>query len=314
MKIIEQQQVHQSLDFIGLIDALRHGFSGNFGMPQRQVFALDEQSDNNNAFAVLPAWNDEVIGVKSFTYFPDNGAQGYESLYSKIMLFSRQHGQPLALVDGTSITLWRTAAVSALASRYLSREDSRRMVFFGSGNLASYMISAHLSVRQLSEVIIVGRNIDKVNALIDDIKTRHPQVTFKTSTALEQEIGDADIVSCATGSPTPLFPGRWLSAGTHVDLIGNHHHDCRECDSDTIVNSDVYVDRRTNVLNEAGELLIPIQQGRFAKEDIKAQLSELCSAKHQGRDNNECITVFKSVGTALSDLIAAHLVYRQLID
>jgi 1-pyrroline-2-carboxylate reductase [NAD(P)H] len=283
-------------------------------MPKRQVFELEPGCEKHNAFAVLPAWNQDVIGVKSFTYFPQNSDEGFDSLYSKIMLFSREHGVPLALVDGTSVTFWRTAAVSALASRYLSRENSTDMVFFGTGNLSIYMISAHLSVRQLKKVAIVGRNKDKVASLISQLKSRHTGVEFSVceKNDIEAAVRQADIISCATGSPLPLVKGDWLKAGAHLDLIGNHNHDRRECDTQAILNSSVFVDSRTNVLNEAGELLIPISEGVFKKSDVKAELAQLCAKEVVGRQSDTEITLFKSVGTALSDLVAAHLVYKNL--
>ncbi len=313
MKVIEKEQVQQSLNFEALIPALDAGFSGDFNMPKRQVFELVPGCEQHNAFAVLPAWNQDVIGVKSFTYFPQNADQGFDSLYSKIMLFSRDHGVPLALVDGTSVTFWRTAAVSALASRYLSKEDSSEMVFFGTGNLSTYMISAHLSVRDIKTVKVVGRNSDKVESLIAQMTPRHPEVSFLACDLNEAEsaVRSADIISCATGSGAPLVKGDWLKPGAHLDLIGNHNHDRRECDTQAILNSSVYVDSRTNVLNEAGELLIPISEGAFSEADVKAELAELCAASVKGRKSDDEITLFKSVGTALSDLVAAHLVYKQ---
>jgi 1-pyrroline-2-carboxylate reductase [NAD(P)H] len=126
-------------------------------MPKRNVYELDNSDSNHDALEVLPAWNQNVIGVKVFTYFPENNQAGYHSRYSTIMLFSRTHGEPLVLVDDTRITLWRTATISALASRYLSRENSEHLVFFGSGNLAEYiMVRAHLAVRNCKRVTRVA--------------------------------------------------------------------------------------------------------------------------------------------------------------
>ena len=142
MKIITAEQVNQCLSFELLVPLLESAFSKPFTMPQRKVFHLDDSGQSNDAFALLPSWNDEVIGTKAFTYFPDNEVdKGLASLYSKIMLFKRQTGEPLALVDGTSVTYWRTAAISALASRLLSKESSKSMVLFGTGNLAPFFNS-----------------------------------------------------------------------------------------------------------------------------------------------------------------------------
>ncbi|TMO86646.1 ornithine cyclodeaminase family protein [Pseudoalteromonas spongiae] len=310
MKIIEKEQVLSSLSFDALINALNTSFAGNFLMPQRQVFELQPGDPSHNAFAVLPAWDEEVIGVKSFTYFPQNSEAGFESLYSKIMLFDRAHGVPLALVDGTSVTLWRTAAVSALAARYLAPKDAEHLVFFGSGNLASYMIKAHLSVRNYRKVTIIGRNRDKVDSLISQLQSEISNVVFVAGQSDKEMIASACTISCATGSPEPLFDGSWVSAGTHIDLIGNHHKHCRECDTQTVTHSEVYVDGLTNVLNEAGELLIPIAEGAFNQQQIKGELADLCAKRVSGRQQESSITLFKSVGTALSDLVAANLVYK----
>ena len=311
MRVIDKQQVEASLDFPSLIAALDKGFSGQFSMPKRQVFELIPGDAAHNAFAVLPAWNEEVIGVKSFTYFPQNSNEGYESLYSKIMLFDRKHGVPLALVDGTTVTYWRTAAVSALASRYLSRENSQTLLFFGAGNLARFMIAAHLSVRPLTKVLVAARNQIKAEALIAQLEAIYPHIMFSLCGDVQSAVEEADIISCATGAKEPLFDGRWLKAGVHIDLIGNHHKDCRECDTQTVVRASVYLDSIANVMNEAGELLLPIAEGAITEAHIKAQLADLCANKQYARRGEDEITLFKSVGTALSDLIAAHTVYKK---
>jgi len=312
MQIIDKTQIDNALNFETLLSAMQTGFAHDFSMPKRNVYPLDESNDNHDAFAVLPAWNEQVIGVKAFTYFPNNAQSGYESLYSKIMLFSRQHGEPLALVDGTRITLWRTAAVSALASRYLSREDSGHLVFYGSGNLAEYMIRAHLTVRSIKRVTLIARNLQKVTALQARLQNIFEDVEFVIGQSNEATIYSADIISCATGASAPLFDGNWLREGTHVDLIGNHNCDARECDSVTISRSQVYVDSRANVLAEAGELLIPIKEGVFSEQDVCAELAQLAQENNYARVNEMDITLFKSVGTALSDLIAANHVYQSL--
>ncbi|NYR13501.1 ornithine cyclodeaminase family protein [Pseudoalteromonas sp. MIP2626] len=312
MQIIDKTIIDSALNFEMLLEAMQQGFSQHFCMPKRNVYELNESDTNHDAFAVLPAWNEQFIGVKAFTYFPKNSQAGYASLYSKIMLFSREYGEPLALVDGTCITLWRTSTVSALASRYLSRENSKHLVFFGSGNLAAYMIRAHLTVRDYKTVTLVARNQQKVAILQAQLQHVFPQVNFVIGQSCEVLIGSADVISCATGSPTPLFDGNWLQPGTHVDLIGNHHSEHRECDTATIIRSRVYVDSKINVLGEAGDLLLPIKEGVFSEQDVCAELADLAKINTTARFNETDITVFKSVGTALSDLIAAGQVYQSL--
>lgn len=311
MKIIEAEQVDRALDFPTLIDALAAGFGQDFGMPPRQVFRLAPDTPSHDGFALLPAWNESLIGVKMFTYFPDNEAAGYPSLHSKIMLFGRAHGEPLALVDGTSVTYWRTAAVSALAARLLARPDATRLLLLGTGRLALPLVAAHLAVRDIRQVCLWGRDSAKVALLRARLQARHPAVAFVVAADLAASAAASDIIVSATGSATPLLRGEWISPGCHIDLLGNHSPDRRECDTALIAGSEVYVDSRDNVLREAGELLIPIAEGAFSASAIRGELKDLCRSGAPGRRAAGQVTVFKSVGTALSDLITAELVLGQ---
>ena len=312
MKIISADEVHAALSYPGLVDALQETFAKNFNQPPRQVFLLDD-ADNNDAFALLPAWNDNIIAVKAFTYFEGNAAP-YERLYSKIMIFNRSHGEPLALVDGTTCTFWRTGGVSGLATRLLSREDSSTMLLLGTGNLSTYMIRANASVRPLEKIMIWGNPdglppMAEAQAVIDEVSAELPEIKFSVATDLEDACGEADIIVCATASPDILVKGAWIKEGTHLDLIGNHHADKRECDTEVITNGRVYADSYVNAFKEAGEILVPISEGVFSKEDVVAELAEMCSGKATLRTNDKEITVFKAIGQAVTDLVAASMAY-----
>ena len=310
MKIIEAEQVNQALNFPLLINSLATGFKKDFGMPPRQVFSLSADPTVRDGFAVLPAWTDEVVGLKAFTHFPENAALGLPVLHSKILLFNRSDGVPLAMIDGTSVTLWRTAAVSALASRFLARADSQTMLLLGTGNLAIPLVNAHLAEHTLSQIFLWGRSKEKVSVLKQSLMLLHPQVHFITVNDLPECVALVDIVVCATASAAPLVFGDNVMPGCHVDLLGNHSPDRRECDTALISKSSIYVDYRPNVLKEAGEILIPIAEGKFKAGNIRGDLAELCRGGISARSGFSQITVFKSVGTALSDLICAHLVFN----
>ncbi len=312
MHVIEASEVHQTMNFEELIPAIEQTFAGNHGMPQRNVFSLEEGNDHGDGFAVLPAWNNKAIGVKAFTHFPENGPKGLDRLYSKILMFKRETGEPLALVDGSSVTYWRTAAVSALGSQYLSRKNASRLLVCGTGYLAPYMALAHSSVRPITHIDIWGRSLEKSEKVAEQVRKKRPDITVVAITDLESAAGQADIISCATGAGEPLILGEWVKSGTHTDFVGNHSPNRRECDTALITKANVFVDSRLNVLSEAGELLIPIEEGVFSKGDVKAELAELARGQHQGRQTEEEITVFKTVGTALSDLAAACLVVDKL--
>ena len=309
MKIISAEEVHAALSYPGLIDALAEGFASDFNMPPRQVFLLDDKDDNPDAFALLPSWHDSLIGVKAFTYFP--GAEApYKSLYSKILLFDRAHGEPIALVDGTSVTFWRTAGVSGLATRLLSREDSETMVMVGTGNLASYIIRANASVRPLKRVLVWGRTPAKAEAVAAQMDAELDGVAVSAVSDLQAACGEADIIVSATGSHEPLVLGDWVKPGTHTDFIGNHHATKRECDSALVVKSKVYADTYVNCFKEGGEVLVPISEGLITKDHVRGELPEMCAGKVALRESDDEITLFKSIGLAYSDLIGAGMAYR----
>lgn len=311
MRIVNAEEVHGALEYPALIDDLERAFGGGFHMPKRQVMLLDEGGISHDAFALLPAWNDEMIALKAFTYFPENTAP-YSSLYSKILLFDRAHGEPLALVDGTSVTWWRTAGVSALASRFLSRPDSETLLLLGTGRLAPYLVRAHASVRPLTRVMIWGRDSAKAAAVVAGLAAELPDISFSVATEIEPACGKADIIVAATGSPEILVRGEWVKPGTHTDFLGNHHADKRECDTGLIVKGRVYVDTSANCLKEAGELLVPIAEGTFRQEQLIGELADLCNGRVPGRLTADEITVFKSVGCALGDLTAAGSVWHRV--
>jgi len=312
MNVITADQVHAAIRLPGFIDTLQAAFAGAHTMPPRQVLPLDPDSGGHEAFAMLPSWNDEVIALKAFTYFPDNQPP-HQTLYSQVMLFDRKRGQPLALVDGVSVTCWRTAGVSALASRFLSRADSETLLLLGTGKLAPFLILAHASVRSLKKVLIWGRSPSKAATLADSMKTKLPELEFVPVTGLPDACGQADIVVCATGSPEILVKGAWIAPGTHTDFLGNHHATKRECDTEMLTRSRVFVDTRANCLREAGEILIPISEGAFSADEVAGELSELCRGTVASRKDRQEITLFKSVGCALGDLSGAVTAWRAAV-
>ena len=309
MKVITAEQVHATLSYPALIDALGDAYGGEFKMPPRQVFLLDDDDANHDAFAVLPSWGSEFIGVKAFTYFP-TATPPHKSIYAQILLFDREHGQPLALVDGSTVTYWRTAGISGLATRLLSRENSETMLLLGTGNLASYIIRANASVRPLKKIMVWGRSSEKAEAVCAAARKELPDIEFIAIEDRQAACAEADIIVAATGSHEPVVLGEWIKPGTHTDFIGNHHATKRECDTALITKSRVFCDTYVNAMKEAGEILVPISEGVFKKEDIVAELAEMCNGSATLRQSDDEITLFKSIGMALSDLVGAGLVYK----
>jgi 1-pyrroline-2-carboxylate reductase [NAD(P)H] len=166
-------------------------------------------------------------------------------------------------------------------------------------------------VRPIREVGVWGRDRAKAARTIESVRAKRPDLECRVVEDLERAARAADVISCATASSQPIVLGEWVRPGTHTDFFGNHERHGRECDSELVVRSRVYVDSRANVLNEAGELLIPMEEGRIDAGHIVGELAELCSGSVRGRGSDEEITLFKSVGTALSDLAAARLVTQR---
>jgi ornithine cyclodeaminase len=232
------------------------------------------------------------------------------SIYGSYLLSSATTGELLAILDGGELTARRTAATSALASRYLSRRESSTMLMVGTGRLSLNLIEAHAAVRPIERVIVWGRDPMKA----EEVARRAAALGLEASTT--QDLGaaarEADIISCATLSDTALVQGSWLKPGAHLDLIGAFKPTMRESDDEAIRRSTIFVDTLTGALSEAGDIIQPIQAGVITSQDIAADLLELATGLHRGRRDDQEITLFKSVGTSLEDLAGAILAVEQV--
>jgi ornithine cyclodeaminase len=178
----------------------------------------------------------------------------------------------------------------------------------GTGNLAPHLIAAHATARPITDICIWGRRREAAEKLADTFATSSFSVTVADN--LEEALGDADVISCATLAIDPLVEGRWLLPGQHLDLAGAFKPDMREADSEAVLRSDVYVDTRAGAMSEAGEIVQAINDGSIEASDVKGELRDLVTGTASGRTSDETITLFKSVGTAVEDLAAAELAVR----
>ena len=309
MLTLDANAVAEALPYDQLIDALATAFGGEFEVPPRASHEIPLADGNAGTLLLMPAWQSGgSMGVKIATVFPDNAAQGYPAVSASYILMSAQTGVPIAVLDGTEITLRRTAAASALASTCLSRSNSTRLLMVGTGNLAPHLIAAHVSARPITEICIWGRRKEAAGKLAATLATSSFSVTL--SGDLEEAVNRADIISCATLAIDPLIRGAWLKPGQHLDLVGSFKPDMREADSEALSRADVYVDTRAGAMSEAGEIVQAFNDGSFHASDIKGELRDLVTGNAGGRTSDDSITLFKSVGTALEDLVAAELAVR----
>ena len=311
---IDKDTLTKLLDWDGLIASLNDIFVSGCEMPLRHHHTLSMDDEADATLLLMPAWtHNGYLGVKMVTVFPGNGARGMASINSLYTLSSAKTGELLATMDGGELTARRTAAASALASRYLSRKDASTMLMVGTGRLAMNLIQAHASQRPLKTVNLWGRNTVTLNALANDVSQLGFQVNLFEGDGLESAVRQSDIVSCATLSKAPLVQGAWLQPGSHLDLVGGFTPEMREADDAAIRTATVFVDTRTGCTHEAGDIVIPLSTGVLTEQGIAADLYDLCALKHTGRTDNGEVTLFKSVGAASEDLAGAMYAYSQVM-
>lgn len=308
MLIIPDDKISGYLDYPKLIEALREIFQSDYTLPLRHHHFYKTENGDENTLILMPVWNNEFMGMKQVTVAPANAAQNMPSIFAQYILSDSKTGQPLALMNASELTSRRTACTSALVSSYLSREDSENLLVVGGGKVAQHLVQAHLAVRNFKKVSIWMRNTEKLNQFIIFLKEQG--IEAEAVTNLEKSAREADVISCATLSKTPVIKGEWVKPGTHLDMIGSHKPDTRETDDNAIRKSTIFVDSRMGALHETGELALPITAGIISEKDVKADIVELIKGMHPGRTSSEEITLFKSAGLAVEDLAAALLVYK----
>jgi alanine dehydrogenase len=306
---VAADQVRAALPYPALMDALRVAFAkaDQAQVPRRHAHPLPGDA----TLLLMPAWRAQrQLGIKLVTVTPSNRERDLPTVHALYVLSDTDTGAPLAIIDGEALTLRRTAAVSALASRFLSRADSRSMLMVGTGRLAPEMVVAHCHARDIERVMVWGRSERKAQETIERIKQAGlpDHVSIDTELVLAAACAGADIICCATTSTEPLLRAEWVKPGTHIDLVGGFRPNMREADDTLMSMTALFVDTLEGALAEAGDLVQPIQAGLLQATDIRADLSALARASHPGRQSPEQITLFKSVGSALADLAAAGLV------
>ncbi|MER9972265.1 ornithine cyclodeaminase family protein [Mesorhizobium sp. M0085] len=317
MLTISAAEVDSALTFPGLIETLRAAFRDGAVQPVRHHHTIERPDGAASTLLLMPAWTDfntagtsagGHIGIKIVTVSPDNNAVGKPAVMGLYLLLDGTTGEPQAMIDGQRLTQWRTACASALAASYLAREDASRLLVVGAGALSPFLAKAHSAVRPITSIRIWNRtpaNAEKVAA-----RLRAEGFAAEAAGDLDAELGQADIISSATITTEPLVKGALLRPGTHVDLVGGFTPAMRESDDDTVARARVYVDTRAGATKEAGDIVQPLASGVLKPEAIVADLYELTRGQKKGRQNDDEITLFKSVGAALEDLAAGIAVYR----
>ena len=312
--VVPADRVPALLPLSQCIDAVEGAFRdlarGQALQPLRTVLKLP---DGESSFLVMPGAtrSPSTLGCKLLTLFPGNHDLGIESHQGVIVLFDPDDGSLAAIVDAAPVTALRTAASSALATRILAREDAGDLALLGSGVQAGAHLEAMQQVRPIRRVRVWSPNQARRERFAAARSAEGGQTVEPMESAYEAVDG-ADLICTVTSSPTPVLKGDWIRPGAHINAVGASTPETREVDTATVRRSRLYVDRRESALAEAGDLLIPIGEGAVDRDWIVGEIGEVLEGSSPGRRKPDEITLFKSLGMAVQDLVAAGVILERL--
>ena len=302
--------IESALTYPVLVDELRRAFANMDAVtPQRSHIKYDGRNDSDaSTLLLMPSWvSNERVGVKIVTVSPENGRYQMPAIHGVYVLFDATSGECTHVFDAAPITTKRTAATSALASSFLSRTNSETMLMVGTGSLAPELIKAHASVRPIKKIWVWGRDFNKAIRVAEE--SFPGDLVVEPVRNLEEFCSKADIISCATLSKEPLLRGMLIKKGQHIDLVGSYLPTTREADDDLIRKAAIFIDH-AGAMKESGDLFIPLQSNVISSSAIRADLHELSNHTKEGRRDQDEVTLFKSVGHAMEDLVAAQIISR----
>lgn len=295
-----------------MAEALRTLAEGDAVQPLRSAMWLP---DRTRLLGVMPGYlgRPAVLGIKVITLFPGNLGTGFESHQGSVLLFDTDNGRLVAVIDAGEITAIRTAAVSAVATRCLARPEASQLAILGSGTQARTHLEAMKLVRPIRRVRVWSRDPVRARQFAEGESTRHGIAVDPVGTA-QEAVADAEIICTVTGAHEPVLHGSWISPGAHINAVGACIAAARELDTDAVVRSRLYVDRRESALHEAGDILIAKAEGALDDGHIIGELGDVLTECVGGRASAQEITLFESLGLAVEDLAAAHHVYQHAVE
>jgi ornithine cyclodeaminase len=299
VRVLDEHDVRRLLPMADCIEAmaeaLRSLARGEVYNPLRPVFRPPNEPSLMGLMPAHRGGDRPLWSLKALTIVPGNSSRGLDSHQGFVALFDGDTGEPRALLNAGEITAVRTAAVSAVATGLLARDDGRTLAILGTGTQARSHLEAMRAVRDFDRILVwsgSGRSLEGAESV---------------ATA-EEALADADVVCTTTASSEPVVERRWLKPGVHINAVGSSVPNARELDSQTMVDASLFVDRRESLLNEAGDFLFPRREGLIGPDHVRGELGELLLGTVEGRRREDEITVFKSQGIAVEDLAAAELV------
>ena len=311
MLILTADDVRRALPMNEAIAAMKNAFAalsdGTAVVPLRTRLPIP----NSEALTLfMPAFvssrEENALAIKVVSLFPSNPARGLAYIQAAVLAFHPETGRAIALLEGSSLTAIRTGAAGGAAIDLLARKDSEVVAVFGAGAQGRTQLEAACSARKIETAFIVDRNVDKARAFADEMKTQIID-DIRVAESARAAIEHADIICTATTSTKPVFDDADLKAGTHICAVGSYTPDMQEVPAETLQRARIFVDSRPAALEEAGDLIRPIRAGLFAESHIFGELGEVVLGRIDGRQSEQEITYFKSVGIAVQDAMAAQV-------
>jgi len=308
MITLTEDQVRSRLDPTRVIAAIESAFRDRY--PSTLIPTRTHMNLTGGIFLIMPCYDraGHTLGMK-LVVAQEKPVRPEDRIQATYMLLDYQTGRPKLIIPANYLTDLRTAATSAVATKFLAREDAKTLGVFGTGRQARAHIQILPLVRRFKRVLVCGKDAGQARALAQNMSA---EVSLPVEPANAHTCAaESDVICTCTTSQTPLFDGNLLRPGTHLNLVGAFQPHAREVDSNTIERARVVVDTYDGALAEAGDLLIPMREGQIARSHIAADLHELVSGQNAARTSADEITVFKGVGCALEDLVTAELVDNQ---
>jgi ornithine cyclodeaminase len=311
---VNKEKIASLLPMEECIDVMEKMFrslaAGECLQPLRNIMRIP---DGSGVLGMMPGHAAKlgVMGIKVITVFPANCESGLPSHQGVVMLFDAKNGQPLMLFDALEMTAIRTAAASAVATKSLSRENSSTLAIIGSGEQAKRHIEAMLLVRNIRNINIWSRTEKNTKQLVNELSGEY-NLNIHVKKNAQEALKQADIICTVTASKEPIVMGDWIAAGTHINAVGSSTALSRELDTAAIVKSKLFTDCYESLFNEAGDFLIPKKEGAVTDEHVKGEIGEVLSGTKKGRENEEEITVFKSLGISAEDIFSAYHIYQKI--
>ncbi len=312
MVILNKKQINKIVAMNEAIEAMKTAFvqlsNGEAIIPTR---LSTDVPDKNATSLVMPAYSldSQYYTVKVVSVNYSNPQKGLPLLHSSVQVFDASKGNIVATLDGESVTAIRTGAVSGLATGVLAKTDAKVGAVFGTGVQAKSQVEAILAVKNLEKILVFSRTKESAKLFCNLI---YDTFGIKASTGNKDSLKEADVICTATPSKKPLFDHGDLSLGVHINAIGSFKPHMQEIPVETVINSKVIVDKRETCTVEAGDLIIPVEEGIWSFDLVHGELGQVISGEVSGRDSEDEITLFKSVGNAIQDLALANMIMKKI--